>query len=171
MTATAWAACALALLGVDITDAPNDVPSFDASVTSSGDGFNGGDLGVLLGAACYAAFTVRLGKWASTTGRRISRRREAGEQSTSVLLRVGAGGPGGVRRRRRRGMAQRRAVGSVLIAAGGVDAGLWAAVVYSAVGGALANLLQMKGQRIVPAAEAQVIFAGRFSTRRWASAF
>ena len=44
--------------------------------------------------------------------------------------------------------------------AGGFDACLWAAVVYSAVGpGAAANLLQMKGQRIVPAAEAQVIFA------------
>ena len=55
VTKTAWAACALALLGVLITDAPNVSSSFDASVLSTpGDGFNGGDLGVLLGAACYA---------------------------------------------------------------------------------------------------------------------
>ena len=159
VTATAWAACALALLGVLITDAPNDVPSFDASVTSSGDGFNGGDLGVLLGAACYAAFTVRLGKWA--------REYDGPEDLAAAKLAtmfacccawvlvdqaaygVGVGGdwPNG------------GPWGSVLWA-GGFDAGLWAAVVYSAVGpGALANLLQMKGQRIVPAAEAQVIFA------------
>ena len=53
------------------------------------------------------------------------------------------------------------------------SAGVWAAVVYSAVGpGALANLLQMKGQRIVPAAEAQVILltwssAAAIAWRSW----
>ena len=160
VTKTAWAACALALLGVLITDAPNVSSSFDASVLSTpGDGFNGGDLGVLLGAACYAVFTVRLGKWA--------REYDGPEDLAAVKLAVmfacccawvlvdqaaygsGVGGewPNG------------GPWGSVLWA-GGFDAGVWAAVVYSAVGpGALANLLQMKGQRIVPAAEAQVIFA------------
>lgn len=160
VTKTAWAACALALVGVLITDAPNVSSSFDASVLSTpGDGFNGGDLGVLLGAACYAVFTVRLGKWA--------REYDGPEDLAAVKLTTmfacccawvlvdqtaygsGVGGtwPNG------------GPWGSVLWA-GGFDAGLWAAVVYSAVGpGAAANLLQMKGQRIVPAAEAQVIFA------------
>lgn len=158
VTRPAWAACALALVGVLITDAPN--VSFDASLVGvGGDGFNGGDLGVLLGAACYAVFTVRLGKWA--------REYDGPEDLAAVKLAVmfacccawvlvdqaaygsGVGGewPNG------------GPWGSVLWA-GGFDAGVWAAVVYSAVGpGALANLLQMKGQRIVPAAEAQVIFA------------
>ena len=158
VTRPAWAACALALVGVLITDAPN--VSFDASLVGvGGDGFNGGDLGVLLGAACYAVFTVRLGKWA--------REYDGPEDLAAVKLAMmfacccawvlvdqaaygsGVGGewPNG------------GPWGSVLWA-GGFDAGVWAAVVYSAVGpGALANLLQMKGQRIVPAAEAQVIFA------------
>jgi drug/metabolite transporter (DMT)-like permease len=122
-------------------------------------GFNAGDLGVLAAAVCYAAFTVRLGKWA--------REYDGPEDLAAVKLAVmflccgawvlvdqvsygaGVGGdwPNG------------GPWGSVLWA-GGFSAGVWAAVVYSAVGpGALANLLQMKGQRTVPAAEAQVIFA------------
>ena len=154
VTGPAWAACALALLGVLITDY-----SPDLSGVQPGDGFNAGDLGVLAAAVCYAAFTVRLGKWA--------REYDGPEDLAAVKLAVmflccGAwvlvdqvsygvgvsgdwpnGGPWG----------------SVLWA-GGFSAGVWAAVVYSAVGpGALANLLQMKGQRTVPAAEAQVIFA------------
>ena len=154
VTGPAWAACALALLGVLITDY-----SPDLSGVQPGDGFNAGDLGVLAAAVCYAAFTVRLGKWA--------REYDGPEDLAAVKLAVmflccgawvlvdqvsygvGVGGdwPNG------------GPWGSVLWA-GGFSAGLWAAVVYSAVGpGALANLLQMKGQRTVPAAEAQVIFA------------
>ena len=154
VTGPAWAACALALLGVLITDY-----SPDLSGVQPGDGFNAGDLGVLAAAVCYAAFTVRLGKWA--------REYDGPEDLAAVKLAVmflccgawvlvdqvsygaGIGGdwPNG------------GPWGSVLWA-GGFSAGVWAAVVYSAVGpGALANLLQMKGQRTVPAAEAQVIFA------------
>jgi drug/metabolite transporter (DMT)-like permease len=154
VTGPAWAACALALLGVLITDY-----SPDLSGVQPGDGFNAGDLGVLAAAVCYAAFTVRLGKWA--------REYDGPEDLAAVKLAVmflccgawvlvdqvsygvGVGGdwPNG------------GPWGSVLWA-GGFSAGLWAAVVYSAVGpGALANLLQMKGQRTVSAAEAQVIFA------------
>ena len=154
VTGPAWAACALALLGVLITDY-----SPDLSGVQPGDGFNAGDLGVLAAAVCYAAFTVRLGKWA--------REYDGPEDLAAVKLAVmflccgawvlvdqvsygaGVGGdwPNG------------GPWGSVLWA-GGFSAGVWAAVVYSAVGpGALANLLQMKGQRTVPAAEAQVIFA------------
>ena len=154
VTGPAWAACALALLGVLITDY-----SPDLSGVQPGDGFNAGELGVLAAAVCYAAFTVRLGKWA--------REYDGPEDLAAVKLAVmflccgawvlvdqvsygaGIGGdwPNG------------GPWGSVLWA-GGFSAGLWAAVVYSAVGpGALANLLQMKGQRTVPAAEAQVIFA------------
>ena len=154
VTGPAWAACALALLGVLITDY-----SADLSGVQPGDGFNAGDLGVLAAAVCYAAFTVRLGKWA--------REYDGPEDLAAVKLAVmflccgawvlvdqvsygaGVGGdwPNG------------GPWGSVLWA-GGFSAGVWAAVVYSAVGpGALANLLQMKGQRTVPAAEAQVIFA------------
>ena len=154
VTGPAWAACALALLGVLITDYSPDLAG-----VQSGDGFNAGDLGVLAAAVCYAAFTVRLGKWA--------REYDGPEDLAAVKLAVmflccgawvlvdqvsygaGVGGdwPNG------------GPWGSVLWA-GGFSAGVWAAVVYSAVGpGALANLLQMKGQRTVPAAEAQVIFA------------
>jgi drug/metabolite transporter (DMT)-like permease len=154
VTGPAWAACALALLGVLITDYSPDLAG-----VQPGDGFNAGDLGVLAAAVCYAAFTVRLGKWA--------REYDGPEDLAAVKLAVmflccgawvlvdqvsygaGVGGdwPNG------------GPWGSVLWA-GGFSAGVWAAVVYSAVGpGALANLLQMKGQRTVPAAEAQVIFA------------
>ena len=154
VTGPAWAACALALLGVLITDYSPDLAG-----VQPGDGFNAGDLGVLAAAVCYAAFTVRLGKWA--------REYDGPEDLAAVKLAVmflccgawvlvdqvtygvGIGGdwPNG------------GPWGSVLWA-GGFSAGVWAAVVYSAVGpGALANLLQMKGQRTVPAAEAQVIFA------------
>ena len=158
VTGPAWAACALALLGVLITDySPDTGDGLDQLATS--DGFNAGDLGVLAAAVCYAAFTVRLGKWA--------REYDGPEDLAAVKLAVmflccgawvlvdqvsygvGVGGdwPNG------------GPWGSVLWA-GGFSAGVWAAVVYSAVGpGALANLLQMKGQRTVPAAEAQVIFA------------
>ena len=59
VTGPAWAACALALLGVLITDYSPDLAG-----VQPGDGFNAGDLGVLAAAVCYAAFTVRLGKWA-----------------------------------------------------------------------------------------------------------
>ena len=126
VTGPAWAACALALLGVLITDY-----SPDLSGVQPGDGFNAGDLGVLAAAVCYAAFTVRLGKWAreydgpedlaavklavmflccgawvlvdqvsygAGSRRRLAQRRAVGERAVGRRVQRGGVGGGGVQR-------------------------------------------------------------------------
>ena len=149
-----WAAVALALCGVAVTEAAGagnqTLPLHTGTIA--------GDACCLAAAALYAAFTVRLGAYAS--------RLDAAELSaakaaamTGVCLAwvaserawfgvVGDAPNGG-------------AWGSVLWTTDGAGfAVLWGAVAYSAVGpGALANWLQTRGQAAVPAAEAQLVFA------------
>ena len=103
VTGPAWAACALALLGVLITDY-----SADLSGVQPGDGFNAGDLGVLAAAVCYATRRAASGSGIRRPGG-FGRREARGD--VPVLRRVGAGGSGELRRWSRRGLAQRRAVG------------------------------------------------------------
>lgn len=122
--------------------------------------FGAGDACCLAAAALYSAFTVRLGTYAA--------RLNAAELSAAKALAMTAlcvawwgfervagasadGSPASV---------------SVLWSGEAVELGvtsavaIWSAVAYSALApGALANVLQTRGQSAVPAAEAQLIFA------------
>lgn len=149
-----WAAVALALAGVAVTEAAgagNQTLTLDT-------GANVGDACCLAAAALYAAFTVRLGAYASRLdAAELSAAKAAAMTGLCVAWVaaertwfgvVGDAPNGG-------------AWGSVLWTSDGAGfAALWGAVAYSAVGpGALANWLQTRGQAAVPAAEAQLIFA------------
>ena len=132
-----------------------------ASAGGVGDSnFGAGDACCLAAAALYSAFTVRLGTYAA--------RLDAAELSAAKALAMTAlcvawwgfervagasadGSPASV---------------SVLWSGEAVELGvtsavaIWSAVAYSALApGALANVLQTRGQSTVPAAEAQLIFA------------
>jgi len=176
-----WAACALAALGVGVVSDALPVPihwsdhdqtragaaldSIDPSIDSiAAAGLNAGDAYVLIAAVAYAAFTVRLGKFASAADAS-----ELAAVKTAVMgalfvawalieaaVAVSGGGGGG-----ELGDVSGTLTRGVLWSPAGVGfVAAWAAVAYSALApGALATYLQTKGQSVVPAAEAQVIFA------------
>jgi drug/metabolite transporter (DMT)-like permease len=176
-----WAACALAALGVGVVSDALPVPihwsdhdqtragaaldSIDPSIDSiAAAGLNAGDAYVLIAAVAYAAFTVRLGKFASAADAS-----ELAAVKTAVMgalfvawalieaaVAVTGGGGGG-----ELGDVSGTLTRGVLWSPAGVGfVAAWAAVAYSALApGALATYLQTKGQSVVPAAEAQVIFA------------
>ena len=143
------------------TNAGDAVVAAAASAGGVGDSnFGAGDACCLAAAALYSAFTVRLGTYAA--------RLDAAELSAAKALAMTAlcvawwgfervagasadGSPASV---------------SVLWSGEAVELGvtsavaIWSAVAYSALApGALANVLQTRGQSTVPAAEAQLIFA------------
>ena len=154
VASSTWAAVALALAGVAVTEAAgagNRTLTLDT-------GANVGDACCLAAAALYAAFTVRLGAYASRLDAAELSAAKAAAMTGLCLAWVAAeqtwfgvvgDAPNG------------GAWGSVLWTSDGAGfAVLWGAVAYSAVGpGALANWLQTRGQAAVPAAEAQLIFA------------
>jgi drug/metabolite transporter (DMT)-like permease len=126
--------------------------------------FGAGDACCLAAAALYSAFTVRLGTYAA--------RLNAAELSAAKALAMTALCVAwwGLERACLGADAAGSAPASVSIlwssasAAGGFGGAsavaVWGAVAYSALApGALANVLQTRGQSAVPAAEAQLIFA------------
>jgi drug/metabolite transporter (DMT)-like permease len=126
--------------------------------------FGAGDACCLAAAALYSAFTVRLGTYAA--------RLNAAELSAAKALAMTALCVAwwGMERACLGADAAGSAPASVSIlwssasAAGGFGGAsavaVWGAVAYSALApGALANVLQTRGQSAVPAAEAQLIFA------------
>lgn len=138
----------------------------DLRVESAVDAFDfgAGDACCLAAAALYSAFTVRLGTYAA--------RLNAAELSAAKALAMTALCVAwwGLERVCLGADAAGSAPASVSIlwssasAAGGLGGAsavaVWGAVAYSALApGALANVLQTRGQSAVPAAEAQLIFA------------
>ena len=151
------------LAGADVVAAAS---ASDSRVESAVDAFDfgAGDACCLAAAALYSAFTVRLGTYAA--------RLNAAELSAAKALAMTALCVAwwGMERARLVADAAGSAPASVSIlwssasAAGGLGGAsavaVWGAVAYSALApGALANVLQTRGQSAVPAAEAQLIFA------------
>jgi len=151
------------LAGADVVAAAS---ASDVRVESAVDAFDfgAGDACCLAAAALYSAFTVRLGTYAA--------RLNAAELSAAKALAMTALCVAwwGMERACLGADAAGSAPASVSIlwssasAAGGLGGAsavaVWGAVAYSALApGALANVLQTRGQSAVPAAEAQLIFA------------
>ena len=151
------------LAGADVVAAAS---ASDLRVESAVDAFDfgAGDACCLAAAALYSAFTVRLGTYAA--------RLNAAELSAAKALAMTALCVAwwGMERACLGADAAGSAPASVSIlwssasAAGGLGGAsavaVWGAVAYSALApGALANVLQTRGQSAVPAAEAQLIFA------------
>ena len=151
------------LAGADVVAAAS---ASDLRVESAVDAFDfgAGDACCLAAAALYSAFTVRLGTYAA--------RLNAAELSAAKALAMTALCVAwwGLERACLGADAAGSAPASVSIlwssasAAGGFGGAsavaVWGAVAYSALApGALANVLQTRGQSAVPAAEAQLIFA------------
>ena len=151
------------LAGADVVAAAS---ASDSRVESAVDAFDfgAGDACCLAAAALYSAFTVRLGTYAA--------RLNAAELSAAKAVAMTALCVAwwGMERACLGADAAGSAPASVSIlwssasAAGGFGGAsavaVWGAVAYSALApGALANVLQTRGQSAVPAAEAQLIFA------------
>lgn len=149
-----WIAVALAAVGVAVTEGAFTPDALDAAASVPATGASSlGDACCLAAAALYSAFTVRLGVHA--------RRCDAAELSACKAAAMAAACVGWWVVESTGGSGASSADPSVLFdsARGGFGV-VWGAVVYSAIApGALANVIQTKGQAAVPAAEAQLVFA------------
>jgi len=162
---------ALASVGVYVSETSglenpfaSDASSRDAVVAAAAAAsdldFGAGDACCLAAAALYSAFTVRLGTYAA--------RLDAAELSAAKALAMTALCVAWWGFERAAGASADGSPASVSVLWSGASSGLvgasavavWGAVAYSALApGALANVLQTRGQSTVPAAEAQLIFA------------
>lgn len=162
---------ALASVGVYVSETSglenpfaSDASSRDAVVAAAAAAsdldFGAGDACCLAAAALYSAFTVRLGTYAA--------RLDAAELSAAKALAMTALCVAWWGFERAAGASADGSPASVSVLWSGASSGLlgasavavWGAVAYSALApGALANVLQTRGQSAVPAAEAQLIFA------------
>ena len=161
---------ALASVGVYVSETSglenpfaSDASSRDAVVAAAAASeldFGAGDACCLAAAALYSAFTVRLGTYAA--------RLDAAELSAAKALAMTALCVAWWGFERAAGASADGSPASVSVLWSGASSGLvgvssvavWGAVAYSALApGALANVLQTRGQSTVPAAEAQLIFA------------
>jgi drug/metabolite transporter (DMT)-like permease len=165
-----WGGCGIALLGLFLISTSGGTPAAAAAAAAAGAGaaatsFNRGDAMILLGALSWSAYILRTSRLAGSYGELDLQFAKTALlavmygawfalDARSALLPLGAAGAGGTAAASSGGWEALTSLWP------GWDASpmVWSLLVYSAVGpGAIADLLQQRGQRGTSASESNVI--------------